>query len=109
MQGSGGAGEQGSGRPRGHGDTARGRRCQKPWWMRRGWPRGWGAPGAAWSRGTARGPAPTRGGGPRYCGHRDGRLLDGGKPRWVRDGRPLTKEVPSVKPITYAPTPPDPG
>jgi len=45
----------------------------------------------------------------RYCGHRDVRLLDGGKTRWVRDGRPLTKEVPSVKPITYAPTPPDPG
>ena len=40
----------------------------------------------------------------KYLGHRDVRLLDGGMTRWVQDGRPLSREVPSVRPLTYQPT-----
>jgi thiosulfate/3-mercaptopyruvate sulfurtransferase len=42
----------------------------------------------------------------RYCGHPDVRLLDGGRTRWLREGRPLTAEVPAVAPVRYAPAPP---
>ncbi len=45
----------------------------------------------------------------RLCGHRDVRLLDGGKVRWVREGRPLTGEVPSITPVPYAPAQPRPA
>ncbi len=45
----------------------------------------------------------------RHCGHRDVRLLDGGKTRWVREGRPLTTEVPAVAPVQYAPAQPVPA
>lgn len=43
-----------------------------------------------------------------YGGHLDVRLLDGGRTRWQREGRPLTTEVPVVEPVSYAPTRPDP-
>jgi thiosulfate/3-mercaptopyruvate sulfurtransferase len=40
----------------------------------------------------------------RYCGHRDVRVLDGGRARWLAEGRPLTQEVPSpAAPVRYAP------
>jgi len=45
----------------------------------------------------------------RYCGHPDVRLLDGGRTRWLREGRPLTTEVPAVAPVRYVPVPPRPS
>ena len=45
----------------------------------------------------------------RHCGHRDVRLLDGGKTRWLREGRPLTAEIPAVAPVRYAPAQPVPA
>ena len=45
----------------------------------------------------------------RYCGHRDARVLDGGRARWVREGRPLTTEVPAATPVHYAPAVPVPS
>jgi thiosulfate/3-mercaptopyruvate sulfurtransferase len=45
----------------------------------------------------------------RYCGHPDVRLLDGGRTRWLREGRPLTTEVPAVAPVRYAPMPSRPS
>jgi thiosulfate/3-mercaptopyruvate sulfurtransferase len=39
-----------------------------------------------------------------YCGHRDVRVLDGGRHRWQAEGRPLVSEVPPrAKPTTYRP------
>ncbi len=43
----------------------------------------------------------------RLLGHPDVRLLDGGKTRWQEEGRPLTREVPSVRPVPYTPTTPN--
>ncbi len=34
-------------------------------------------------------------------GHPDVRLLDGGRAKWVTEGRPLTRDVPSPTPTTY--------
>ncbi|MGH8873747.1 MAG: sulfurtransferase [Acidimicrobiia bacterium] len=34
-------------------------------------------------------------------GHRDSRLLDGGRQKWVEEGRPLTTEVPDRPPTDY--------
>jgi len=36
-----------------------------------------------------------------YLGHPDVRLLDGGIERWVREGRPLTQEVPQLQPRRF--------
>ncbi len=36
-------------------------------------------------------------------GHRDVRVLDGGKRRWALDGRPLTTDLPAITPVTYLP------
>ena len=42
----------------------------------------------------------------RYCGHADVRLLDGGRKRWVAEGRALTTEVPEAPaPRAYHPAP----
>lgn len=39
-----------------------------------------------------------------YCGHRDTRMLDGGRRRWVADGLPLTTDVPApVASVAYTP------
>jgi len=41
----------------------------------------------------------------RYGGHADVRLLDGGRRRWVAEGRPLTTDVPEAPaPRSYRPT-----
>lgn len=40
----------------------------------------------------------------KYCGHKDARILDGGRTRWIAEGRPLTKTVPDVSPARYQPT-----
>ncbi len=45
----------------------------------------------------------------RHGGHRDVRLLDGGRACWLREGRPLTTEVPAVVPVRYTPTAPVPA
>src|SRR5687767_5670098 len=37
----------------------------------------------------------------RYYGHRDVRLLDGGRKKWEADGRPFTTDVPSRQPREY--------
>jgi len=39
----------------------------------------------------------------KYCGHRDTRVLDGARLRWEQEGRPLTTEIPIVKPTEYLP------
>lgn len=39
-----------------------------------------------------------------YCGHRNVRVLDGGRSRWVAEGRTLTKDEPAAAaPTTYEP------
>lgn len=40
-----------------------------------------------------------------YCGHRHVKVLDGGRYRWLAEGRALTRdEPPPVAPVTYRPT-----
>jgi thiosulfate/3-mercaptopyruvate sulfurtransferase len=34
-------------------------------------------------------------------GHQDVRLLDGGRAKWIAEGRPLTRDVPSPEPVDY--------
>lgn len=41
----------------------------------------------------------------KYLGHKDVRLLDGGMTRWLKDGRPLSRDVPIVTPVDYRPNP----
>ncbi len=36
-----------------------------------------------------------------YYGHKNARLMDGGRAKWVSEGRKLTKDAPSVKKTTY--------
>lgn len=38
-----------------------------------------------------------------YYGHREVRVLNGGFPRWLREGRPLTTEVPQFPPAIFTP------
>jgi thiosulfate/3-mercaptopyruvate sulfurtransferase len=45
----------------------------------------------------------------KYYGHQDVRLLNGGRDRWLRDGRPLVTEVPRFPPVEYRPGGPDPS
>jgi thiosulfate/3-mercaptopyruvate sulfurtransferase len=40
-----------------------------------------------------------------WIGHRDARLLDGGFAAWQREGLPLSREVPEVRPVRYDPRP----
>jgi thiosulfate/3-mercaptopyruvate sulfurtransferase len=40
-------------------------------------------------------------------GHRDARIMDGGRKLWVAQNRPLSKEVPSYPPTTYRASEPD--
>ena len=37
------------------------------------------------------------------AGHKDLRLLDGTRTKWVREGRPLTKDIPRHEPVAYPP------
>ena len=41
----------------------------------------------------------------RYYGHDHVMVLNGGFPRWQREGRPLSTEVPSYPPATFTPHP----
>ena len=38
----------------------------------------------------------------KYYGHRDVRLMDGGRKKWVAEGRPLTTEAPKRNPTSYS-------
>lgn len=43
----------------------------------------------------------------RWIGHDDAAVLDGGFPKWVKEGRPVTTEVPSFAPTTFTGKPDD--
>ena len=43
----------------------------------------------------------------KYYRHRDVRLMNGGRTKWLHEGRPLSTDVPSVKPKTYSAGVPD--
>jgi thiosulfate/3-mercaptopyruvate sulfurtransferase len=43
----------------------------------------------------------------KYYGHKDVRLMNGGRKKWVEEKRPLTTEAPKVTPTTYRATGPD--
>ncbi len=42
-----------------------------------------------------------------YYGHHDARILNGGRDRWLREGRPVTREVPAHPPVEYPVPVPD--
>lgn len=37
----------------------------------------------------------------KYYGHKDARIMNGGRKKWMDEGRPMTKDVPAPKPTTY--------
>src|ERR1700730_18348846 len=43
----------------------------------------------------------------KYYGHKDARLINGGRKKWVEEKRPLTTEASKVAPVTYHATGPD--
>jgi thiosulfate/3-mercaptopyruvate sulfurtransferase len=43
----------------------------------------------------------------RYNGHKNLKIMNGGRKKWEEEGRPLTKDVPSYPPTTYTPQPRD--
>jgi thiosulfate/3-mercaptopyruvate sulfurtransferase len=43
----------------------------------------------------------------KYYGHKDARLIDGGRKKWVAENRPLTTDVPKLSPTKYRATGPD--
>jgi thiosulfate/3-mercaptopyruvate sulfurtransferase len=43
----------------------------------------------------------------KYFGHKDARLMDGGRKKWELEGKPLTTEVPQFGPTNYKANPPD--
>src|SRR5215467_13574736 len=43
----------------------------------------------------------------KYFGHKDARLMNGGRKKWELEGRPWTTEVPKVAAVTYKANPPD--
>src|SRR5271170_6735102 len=43
----------------------------------------------------------------KYNGHRDVRLMNGGRKKWLEEKRPLTTDAPKVAPATYRATGPD--
>lgn len=43
----------------------------------------------------------------KYYGHKDARLMNGGRKKWAEEKRPLTTEVPKVTPTTYRASGPD--
>jgi len=42
-----------------------------------------------------------------YYGHRDARILNGGRDKWIREGRSLAVEVPRFPPVEYRAEPPN--
>jgi thiosulfate/3-mercaptopyruvate sulfurtransferase len=45
----------------------------------------------------------------KYYGHADARIMNGGRKKWMDEGRPMTKDVPAPKPTTYKTKAPDPS
>jgi thiosulfate/3-mercaptopyruvate sulfurtransferase len=45
----------------------------------------------------------------RYYGHENVRIMNGGRLKWEKEGRPFTKEVPTYPATTYTAKEPDPG
>lgn len=45
----------------------------------------------------------------KYYGHQDVRLMNGGRKKWIDEGRPLTKEFAEVRPAEYRAKDPDPS
>jgi thiosulfate/3-mercaptopyruvate sulfurtransferase len=43
----------------------------------------------------------------KYFGHNDVRVMDGGRAKWEAEGRPYTREVPTVEPTKYIAKEPD--
>jgi thiosulfate/3-mercaptopyruvate sulfurtransferase len=43
----------------------------------------------------------------KYYGHKDARLMDGGRKKWQEEGRELSTDAPTVKPSTYKAAGPD--
>ena len=43
----------------------------------------------------------------KYYGHKDVRLIDGGRKKWVAEKRPLTTDVPKITPVSYHAEEPD--
>jgi thiosulfate/3-mercaptopyruvate sulfurtransferase len=43
----------------------------------------------------------------KYYGHKDARLINGGRKKWAAENRPLTTEAPKITPATYRATGPD--
>jgi thiosulfate/3-mercaptopyruvate sulfurtransferase len=37
----------------------------------------------------------------KYYGHKDARIMNGGRKKWMDEGRPMTKDVPAPQPTTY--------
>ena len=45
----------------------------------------------------------------KYYGHADARIMNGGRKKWMDEGRPMTKDVPAPKPTAYKTKAPDPS
>jgi len=45
----------------------------------------------------------------RYYGHENLKIMDGGRAKWEKEGRPMTKEVPETPKTTYQAKDPDPS
>jgi thiosulfate/3-mercaptopyruvate sulfurtransferase len=45
----------------------------------------------------------------KYYGHQDARVMNGGRAKWIEEGRELTREVPEVQPTQYTAKEPDPS
>ena len=43
----------------------------------------------------------------KYYGHKDVRLIDGGRKKWVAEKRPLTTDAPKIAPVSYHASAPD--
>jgi thiosulfate/3-mercaptopyruvate sulfurtransferase len=43
----------------------------------------------------------------KYFGHRDARLMNGGRKKWELEGRPFTTQVPQITPTSYKASQPD--
>jgi thiosulfate/3-mercaptopyruvate sulfurtransferase len=45
----------------------------------------------------------------KYYGHRDARILNGGRDKWIKEGRALTTEAPRFPPVEYRAQPANPA
>jgi thiosulfate/3-mercaptopyruvate sulfurtransferase len=45
----------------------------------------------------------------KYYGHKDARIMNGGRKKWMDEGRPMTKDVPTPRQTAYRTKSPDPS